>query len=100
MLGCLWPFTEVEATIKRLPEVHDTAAILQDAGEPTAALIAYVSPASVNASSVASACAERLPHYMVPAAVVCLDAMPYLSNGKVNACLALDTTSSFCLEQL
>ena len=64
-------------------EVHDAAAILQDAGQPTAALIAYVSPATVDADAVTAACAARLPHYMVPAAVVCLEVMPRLSNGKV-----------------
>ena len=64
-------------------EVHDAAAILQDAGQSTAALIAYVSPSTVDADAVTAACAARLPHYMVPAAVVCLEVVPRLSNGKV-----------------
>ena len=66
-----------------VPEVYDAAAVLQDAGQPTSALIAYVTPASVDASAVTAACTARLPHYMVPSAVVCLEVMPRLSNGKV-----------------
>ena len=74
----------MEAAINSVPEVHEAAAVLQDAGKPTAALIAYVSPATVETSVVAAACANALPHYMVPSAVVCLDVLPRLSNGKID----------------
>ena len=63
--------------------MHDAAAILQDADTSSASLIAYVSPAFVSTKAVVAACTARLPHYMVPSAVVCLEVMPCLNNGKV-----------------
>jgi AMP-binding enzyme C-terminal domain len=64
-------------------EVHDAAAVVQDAGKSSAVLVAYVSPAAVDAGTVREACAAKLPHYMVPQMVVALPALPRLANGKV-----------------
>jgi acyl-CoA synthetase (AMP-forming)/AMP-acid ligase II len=67
-----------------VPEVQTAAAIVQDAGKPSAVLIAYVEPATVSPDAVTAACAQRLPHYMVPSAVLCLDIIPRLANGKAS----------------
>ena len=76
---------EVEAVITSVDGVHDVAAVLQDADKPTAAIVAYVTPAAVVSSdAVMAACQARLPHYMVPSAVVGLQVMPRLGNGKVS----------------
>jgi acyl-coenzyme A synthetase/AMP-(fatty) acid ligase len=64
-------------------EVHDAAAVVQDAGKSSAVLVAYVSPADMDAGTVREACAAKLPHYMVPQMVVALPALPRLANGKV-----------------
>jgi acyl-CoA synthetase (AMP-forming)/AMP-acid ligase II len=64
-------------------EVHDAAAVVQDAGKSSAVLVAYVSPANAGVGTVLEACAARLPHYMVPQMIVALPALPRLANGKV-----------------
>lgn len=74
---------EVESVMNSVLEVHTAAAIVQDAGKTSAALIGYVEPASVSAEAVMAACRAKLSSYMVPSAVVCLEVMPRLSNGKV-----------------
>ena len=63
--------------------VVDVAAVLQDASSPTAAIVGYVTPANTDGDAITAACRARLPHYMVPSAVVGLDVMPRLANGKV-----------------
>ena len=63
--------------------VVDVAAVLQDANTLTAAIVGYVTPADVESEAILAACRARLPHYMVPSAVVGLDIMPRLANGKV-----------------
>jgi acyl-CoA synthetase (AMP-forming)/AMP-acid ligase II len=74
---------EVEAVMAGVPEVHDAAAILQDAGTSSAVLVAYVSPAGANTDAVREACAARLPPYMVPQMFIALPTLPRLANGKV-----------------
>ena len=78
------PAAEVETVMAGVDGVVDVAAVLQDAGTPTAAVIGYVTPAAAAASDATMvACRVRLPHYMCPSAVVCLEVMPRLANGKV-----------------
>ena len=60
------------------------AAAHQDASAGVKRLVGYVTPASVNPAAAIAHCRGRLVPAMVPAAVVALDALPLLSNGKVD----------------
>jgi hypothetical protein len=47
-------------------------------------LCAFVAPSDVDGELVRSRIAEKLPRYMVPSIVYCLDKLPLNSNDKVN----------------
>ena len=81
---------EVEALLREHPDVEDACVALRedDAGEPM--LVAYVS-ASMGATMARGAPRElrdflrkRAPEFMVPSAVVWLDALPRTANGKLD----------------
>jgi hypothetical protein len=77
---------EIEAQLLAQPEVRE-AVVLADEGPAGTRLVAYVSAQAGHVVDVAQLMArlgEALPDYMVPAAVVVLDALPLNANGKVN----------------
>jgi acyl-coenzyme A synthetase/AMP-(fatty) acid ligase len=74
---------EVEAVVADVSGVANAVVLLQDAGKPSAALVAYVTPMAADESAILEVCHAKLPHYMVPSAVVCLEHMPRLPSGKV-----------------
>ncbi|KAL2911425.1 hypothetical protein HK105_209104 [Polyrhizophydium stewartii] len=73
-------------------ELEEVAKVLGDcAGVESAVamaregkLVAFVTPAGVDVDAVLAQAGERLPGYMVPSAVVVLDAMPMNTNGKAD----------------
>ncbi|KRV48108.1 hypothetical protein AQ490_26585 [Wenjunlia vitaminophila] len=74
---------EIEATLTHHPTVKEAAVI----DDEHARLIAYVTPADAIEASPADIrrfAQGRLPAYMVPSAVVVLDALPLTSNGKLD----------------
>jgi amino acid adenylation domain-containing protein len=76
---------EVEAALLAHPAVRDAAVVVRDgpAGEPR--LVGYAAtPAGTEGAELRDYLRARLPDYMVPAAVVVLDALPLTSNGKVD----------------
>ncbi len=75
---------EIEAVLVAAPGVQTAAVVLQDAETPNAALVAFVAPAEAEESAVIAACAAKLPRYMLPSAVVRLEQLPRLPNGKVS----------------
>ncbi|MFG3297141.1 amino acid adenylation domain-containing protein, partial [Streptomyces sp. NPDC048179] len=73
---------EVEAALAAHPDVKTAVAIVRDQR-----LIGYVLPVTgrdPQAGEVREFAATRLPDYMVPSAVVLLDALPLTVNGKID----------------
>ncbi|HOR01629.1 MAG TPA: condensation domain-containing protein, partial [Anaerolineae bacterium] len=78
---------EVEAALRAHPGVAEAVAVAREDTPGDRRLVAYV--AGVGASTPAAAelrghLQARLPGYMVPSALVCLEALPRLPNGKVD----------------
>jgi len=81
---------EVEAALRRHAGVADALALVREdaPGEPR--LVAYAVPRQGSSldedagAALRAWLAERLPEYLVPAAVVTLDAFPLNPNGKVD----------------
>jgi amino acid adenylation domain-containing protein/thioester reductase-like protein len=78
---------EVERTLRLLPGVAEAAVIVRADPPGPAKLVGYASPAagaSIDGSSLRDALVARLPDYLVPSAVVIVDALPLTVNGKVD----------------
>jgi amino acid adenylation domain-containing protein len=78
---------EVEEALRRHPAVADAAAAVREDAAGVSLLVGYAAVADGAAPAPADLRAflrERLPEYMVPSAVVVLDALPRLPNGKVD----------------
>jgi amino acid adenylation domain-containing protein len=78
---------EIEAVLTGHPAVAETAVVLREDVPGDKHLAAYVVPASgelITAAELRRFAREKLPEYMVPSAVVVLDALPLLPNGKVD----------------
>ncbi|SDS71574.1 amino acid adenylation domain-containing protein [Halopseudomonas sabulinigri] len=77
---------EVEAGLRRLAGVQDAAVRLQGSGE-TACLVGYVELATAGSLSrlvIRKALQQVLPHYMVPARILLLEALPKTASGKLD----------------
>ncbi|KAJ1971377.1 hypothetical protein H4R34_005766, partial [Dimargaris verticillata] len=70
---------EVEQTIMKHPSVTAACAIAQDGN-----LVAFVAPFTCDPQSITQLISQSLPPYMVPAAIVPLDALPLTRIGKVD----------------
>ncbi|NUP19813.1 MAG: amino acid adenylation domain-containing protein, partial [Streptomyces sp.] len=73
---------EVEAALAAHPEVKTAIAVVREER-----LVGYVLPVAgrePRADAVREFAATRLPDYMVPSAVVLLDALPLTVNGKID----------------
>ncbi|WP_018905482.1 non-ribosomal peptide synthetase [Variovorax paradoxus] len=77
---------EIEARLQAQPEVREAVVLAKD-GPAGARLVAYVSPRAGHELDVAvlrERLSQHLPDYMVPSAIVPLDAVPLNANGKVD----------------
>ena len=74
---------EVRAALTRLDGVQQAAVIAREDRPGDKRLVGYVT-GTVDPAGVRAALAERLPAYMVPAAVVVIDALPLTVNGKLD----------------
>ncbi|GGQ35593.1 hypothetical protein GCM10010266_68720 [Streptomyces griseomycini] len=79
---------EVEAALLRHPGVAQAAVVVRGDGPGEPRLIGYVVPRAprdvCDPVDVRRSVRELLPDYMVPSAVVVLDALPVTANGKLD----------------
>lgn len=76
---------EIEAQLRRDPEVSDAVAVVREQADGTQQLAAYVTgPSSLDTQAVRTKLLSRLPEYMVPNALVRLEAFPLTANGKLD----------------
>ncbi len=80
---------DIEAAVAAHPDVRESVVVARDDGLDEPRLVAYVVPhnavsVGAPAAGLRAFLAERLPAYMVPSAVVPLEALPLTPNGKVD----------------
>src|SRR6195256_4627052 len=78
---------EIEAALVGCAGVSQAAVIAREDVAGHRRLVGYVvaaAPGAVDAASLRAALAERLPDYMVPAALVVLERLPLTPNGKLD----------------
>src|SRR2546426_5971912 len=79
---------EIEAVLRQQPGIRDAAVVLREDESGARRLVGYVVPAGPAGELVIETLRQQLrtqlPEYMVPAAVVALEALPLNPNGKVD----------------
>ena len=78
---------EIESVLNQHPAVKETVAVVREDRPGDKRLAAYVVPNSEQAfapSELRSFLKEKLPDYMIPTAMVFLDLLPLMPNGKVD----------------
>ncbi|WP_142383368.1 condensation domain-containing protein, partial [Mycobacterium intracellulare] len=75
---------EIQAALSALDGVEQAVVVAREDRPGDKRLVGYIT-GSAEPARARAAVAERLPAYMVPAAVVVLDALPMTVNGKLDA---------------
>jgi surfactin family lipopeptide synthetase A len=78
---------EIEEVLRRYPEVQEAVVVARGDTPAEKHLVAYIVTAHGEAPSMKnlrSFLQEKLPGYMLPSAIVLLDALPLTPNGKVD----------------
>ncbi|OBH32144.1 non-ribosomal peptide synthetase [Mycobacterium sp. E342] len=74
---------EIQATLASLAGVEQAVVLVREDRPDVRRLVGYVT-GTVDPVAIRAELAERLPTYMVPAAIVVLDALPLTVNGKLD----------------
>ncbi|MGY4712885.1 amino acid adenylation domain-containing protein, partial [Mycolicibacterium sp. CBM1] len=74
---------EVRAVLAQVRGVQQAVVIAREDRPGDKRLVGYVT-GSVDAAAARAVVAERLPEYMVPAAIIVIDALPLTVNGKLD----------------
>ncbi len=78
---------EIRVVLGQHPAVRESVVIAKDSPSGEKRLLAYVVPTpgqSPTPGALRDYLGEKLPDYMLPAAFICLDAMPLTPNGKLD----------------
>jgi len=80
---------EIEAALRRHPTLHQAVVIAREDLPGDKDLVAYVVPnqdatTTPSVGDLRSFLREKLPAYMVPSAIVVLEALPLTPNGKID----------------
>ncbi|AKQ66003.1 Non-ribosomal peptide synthetase [Myxococcus hansupus] len=75
---------EVDEALKQQAGVLEAAAVVREEGWGGKRLVAYVVAPGGDGAALKESVRQRLPEYMVPSAVVVLEALPLTPNGKVD----------------
>ncbi|BCB77235.1 hypothetical protein Pflav_036450 [Phytohabitans flavus] len=76
---------EIEAVLSGHPAVAEAVVVVREDARRARHLVAYtVTPSTVDAAELRRHVASALPEHMVPAAIVPLDRLPLLPNGKLD----------------
>ncbi|HET6504893.1 MAG TPA: amino acid adenylation domain-containing protein [Amycolatopsis sp.] len=75
---------EIRSVLSRHPDVTAAAVVARADPAGTNQLVAYVSPGPDDPDLLRPFLAAHLPEHMIPAAVICLDALPLTPSGKVD----------------
>ena len=78
---------EIEAVLRQHPQVRESLVVARNEANGGPRLVAYVLPRKTSrgdGGDLRAFAAERLPHYMLPAAFVWLNAWPLSPVGKVD----------------
>lgn len=77
---------EIEAVLRAHPDVRDATVAMRERGRGGAALVAYVTgeAATLSTHELRSSLEARLPAYMIPSAIVVMEAFPFIASGKID----------------
>jgi aspartate racemase len=77
---------EIESVMRQHPEVKDAAVVARQNGAGAKKLLAYVVPRNghYSAQQLQAYLEQKLPAYMLPSALVRMDALPLSPNGKLD----------------
>src|SRR6185437_15434771 len=78
---------EIEAVLKSQPDISQAAVIMREDSGTGKELVAYLVPTDGQVPELPQLrhkLSERLPDYMLPSAIVMMEALPLTPNGKLN----------------
>lgn len=73
---------EINATLRAHPTVREAQVLIEGDDQPR--LVAFAAGDRLDADELYAWMNRKLPHYMVPADIVCLSKLPLLPNGKLD----------------